>query len=244
MDIDVDSTPASSSKAVIFGLGALCGALAGAVAGYLIAQHKYTQPIGNFGIDESDFVAWPVTDESEPEEDILVVVDGNIVLDQEDSEGKSPGPAVVYNKPVAGIPIDPTPPPTPHDIFAHTGEGWDYELEVRNRQTNMPYVIHKDEFFENEEGRRQNTYTYYEGDNIMVDELETVIYNHAGMMGDLKFGHGSGDPSVVYIRNEALKHEWEILLHKGEYTQEVLGHRPELDVDVVIKHSARRLLED
>lgn len=122
-------------------------------------------------------------------------------------------------------------------IFANNGDdGWDYEAEVTKRTKTEPYILHKDEFFDDEEGYIQLTLTYYEGDDILVDEEEAPIYNHASVVGPLKFGHGSGDPNVFYVRNDKRRCEYEILRHEGLYSREVLGLDIENNVRVRQKH--------
>lgn len=110
-------------------------------------------------------------------------------------------------------------------IFANDADNWNYELEVRYRQAHPdgPYVLHKDEFYENEQDLTQVTLTYYSGDNIMVDEEEKPIYNHEQVTGPMKFGYGSGDPNVFHVRNLKRKAEYEILKDPGLYSVEVLG---------------------
>lgn len=109
------------------------------------------------------------------------------------------------------------------NVFTIDDAEWDYEAELKARSKHEPYIIHRDEFFADEMDFRQTTVTYYEGDDILADENETPIYNHAGLLGDLRFGHGSGDNNVVYIRNEVMNTEWEVLRHTGSYQIEVIG---------------------
>lgn len=109
------------------------------------------------------------------------------------------------------------------NVFKSSDDQWDYEAELAVRNENAPYVIHRDEFVLEEMGYEQTTVTYYAGDDIMTDVNDVPIYNHASMIHPLKFGHGSGDQNVVYIRNESLELEWEVLLHNGRYAVEVLG---------------------
>jgi hypothetical protein len=112
------------------------------------------------------------------------------------------------------------------EAFAPDDEDWSYEEEVKNRDENHPYVLHRDEFFGNEmadEGYSQTTITYYASDNVLTDEGDMPIYNYENITGPLLFGHGSQDISIVYIRNDKLMHEWEILLEPGYYQVEVLG---------------------
>lgn len=102
---------------------------------------------------------------------------------------------------------------------------WVYDDEIALREQNPgdPYVIHHDEFMNNEKDYSQETLTYYKGDDIVADQEDKPIYNYAGLMGSLKFGHGSGDPNVVYIRNDSIHMEWEVLLHESSFEVEVMG---------------------
>lgn len=123
--------------------------------------------------------------------------------------------------------IKPT-PPTEADvvrqsIFAKNDSDWDYQAELKSRDSTAPYVIHKDEFWSNEMGFHQSTLTYYDGDDILADEEDTPVYNHDGVVGPLKFGHGSGDEKVVYIRNEARRAEYEVIKDQGLFSEQVLG---------------------
>jgi len=125
----------------------------------------------------------------------------------------------------------------PHivNVFGTSDSQWVYEDELSVRTAEAPYVIHADEYFADEAGCDQNTVTYYAGDDILSDEFDVPMYNHVGAMGELKFGHGSKDSRVVYIRNEALAMEWEVLLHTGRFDVEVAG------TDVEDAYAAREL---
>lgn len=137
------------------------------------------------------------------------------------------------------------PEPAVVNIFAIDDPDWDYEAELNTRSNEAPYILHKDEFFNDEMGFRQTTVTYYAGDDIMADEQDTPVYNHGQLMGPLKWGHGSGDPGIVYVRNEKSRQEWEIVLHTGRYEVEVLGNEysKELAEDE-LRHSTNRRFRD
>lgn len=125
------------------------------------------------------------------------------------------------------------------NVFAGTDDDWDYEEELAKRSPDIPYVIHKDEFYAEETEFTQTTLTYYEGDNIMVDEDDTPIYNHETIVGTMQFGHGSGDPKVFYVRNEKNRAEYEIIHDPGLYSVEILGLEIEQnDRAKDLKHSA------
>jgi uncharacterized protein YneF (UPF0154 family) len=100
------------------------------------------------------------------------------------------------------------------------------ETDIRNRTEEAPYPLSKDEFFNNESNYIQSTLTYYAGDAVLMDAREDVIEdvdNTIGVDNLSKFGYGSGDPNVVYVRNDALDLEFEILRHGGKYSKDVAG---------------------
>ena len=129
-------------------------------------------------------------------------------------------------------------------ILAETEpDGWNYSREVRLRTDTAPYVLHADEFFSNEEDFVQSTFMYYAGDDVMVDEDDSLVPNYKNVVGELKFGYGSGgDPNVFYARNPVRKAEYEVLNNDTSYTEEVLGIHEEVEErsDPEIRHSVRK----
>ena len=123
------------------------------------------------------------------------------------------------------------------NVFKNDNSSWDWELELNNRRSDAPYIINQDEFCNDEMNFSQDTVTYYEGDDILADSLDTPIYNHTALVGELRFGHGTTDPNVVYIRNEALEMEWEVLRHTGSFAAEVLGLAYEKELEEDIRHA-------
>jgi hypothetical protein len=122
-------------------------------------------------------------------------------------------------------------PPITHTIFAASVDHWDYEEEMANRTEDKPYVIHRDEFYGEEKGYTQMTLTYYEGDNIMVDEEDVPVYNFEESVGPMRFGHGTDDPNVFHVRNDYREAEFEIIRDRGHYSAEVLGLEIENQID-------------
>ena len=113
-------------------------------------------------------------------------------------------------------------------------ERWNYQYELAHRQKDVPYIIHHDEFTENLPEHDQTTYTYYEVDNVMADSRDTTIENMDASigLGNLgRWGHGSPDPNTVYVRNEVLQLDVEIVRDPGSYSETVQG---------TIRHSADR----
>jgi hypothetical protein len=131
--------------------------------------------------------------------------------------------------------------PVTHSVFADTDDDWDMDKEVRSRTPDRPYVVHRDEFFEEGNDYAQRQLTYYNGDNVLVDEENNPIDNHERVVGEMKFGHGSHDPNVVYIRNEKLNAEYEVFLQPGLYSIEIQGLHRELDQEDIQHSGVRRM---
>ena len=116
---------------------------------------------------------------------------------------------------------------------------WDYEEELKSRSSSAPYILHQEEFYADELNYSQSTLTYYEGDDIMTDEDEKPVYNYSNVTGPLRFGHGSGDPNIVYIRNDKNRAVYEVIQLEGAlYSVEILGLEIENNERVAdLKHS-------
>lgn len=126
-----------------------------------------------------------------------------------------------------------------------TLEPWDQEKENKERARfqGRPYQISVEEFQENESGFPQQTVTYFEGDEVLTDPHDVPVYNHTNVVGEFRFGYGSGDPNVAYVRNVRGKVEYEILRDSGHYSVEVLGQTIESEhAEADLKHSGNHRL--
>ena len=135
-----------------------------------------------------------------------------------------------------GTPQDDPEPPTPativevevNNVFdTKVTDTWDQEAEEELRKANpgKPYIISEGEYAESE-GFAQSTLTYYAGDETLADERDQHIPNidqTVGLENLRRFGHGTGDARTVFIRNERLRLDFEVLLSDGKYAHEVLG---------------------
>lgn len=110
-------------------------------------------------------------------------------------------------------------PEVRHDDF-------DYDEELARRNGDTPYVIHHDEFMEGEKDYEQQQLTYFKGDDILIDNRDEVVQDTEATVGDsnlLRFGHGSKDRNIVYVRNDRIELDFEIVQDEGSYTEKVLG---------------------
>lgn len=109
---------------------------------------------------------------------------------------------------------------------SRSDDDFDLDAEINNRTPDRPYVISSEEFLENESEFAQTTITYYIGDGTLADEKDQeipLIDPTVGSTNLERFGHGSGDSRVVYVRNERLTTDFEVVLHDGKFAHEVLG---------------------
>jgi len=118
---------------------------------------------------------------------------------------------------------------THHNIFVDgkpiDKDEWDQDVENSKRNERFPFVISVEEFNENEPDHEQMQVTYYAGDDVLADDSDGVISaidSNVGQMNLNQFGHGSGDPKIVYIRNNRRQVDYEVALHEGKYAKVVL----------------------
>lgn len=105
-------------------------------------------------------------------------------------------------------------------------DGFDYQAELARRSGDKPFIITHDEYFESGNDYEQVTLTYFEGDDVLSDERDQPVDDTDGTVGDdnlTRFGHGSKDNNIVYVRNTSLEIDFEIVRSTGRYAKEVLG---------------------
>lgn len=106
---------------------------------------------------------------------------------------------------------------------AEDGIEWDWEKELTERVSTRPYILHQEEFYNQELGFTQYPLTYYAMDQILVDDDNVPLYNISSVVGEMTFGHGSGQEDVVYIRNHERKAEYEITRLDDSFARVVHG---------------------
>ena len=90
------------------------------------------------------------------------------------------------------------------------------------RESGDIFVITKEEFFEDSElGHSQITLIYYEGDKSLADDNDqhvSDVKNTVSRQNLARFGVGSGEDHVVYIRNLRLSADYEVIRQEGNFT--------------------------
>lgn len=96
----------------------------------------------------------------------------------------------------------------------------DYEKELDEEMMHVgPYLIAPEEFATRDDYEIL-TLTYYK-DDVLTDEFDEPIYDIDGTVGEESlnhFGDYEDDPDAVYVRNEELMTDYEILLDEREYS--------------------------
>jgi hypothetical protein len=112
--------------------------------------------------------------------------------------------------------------PTPEDI---ENEALAREIKLA-KEHGHPHLLDREEYLRNESGFTQTTLTYFEEDDILVDQDDIVIPEIDDMigLGQLsRFGVLSGDNNIIYVRNIRQEIEFEVVRNKGNYAKDVLG---------------------
>lgn len=119
------------------------------------------------------------------------------------------------------------------------------EALLADRNPEEPYIITKQEFLDNDPDYEQRSFTWYEGDSTLVDDKEEFnpVQDLNLVVGEdnlLRFGYGSSDEHVLYVRNESVSPPFDLYITRsqGKYTQEVIGF--DNDPGPHLKHSQRR----
>jgi hypothetical protein len=259
-----DPEPVGGANVGLIVGGVLVGVAAGGAAGYIFAKRQLETKYSQIAADEiaemrEHFYAKEVAREQEAGKgDLEDIVKSRGYATPPDEEEEATAPPMAVTPPEAVVeraeevrdeeaetPPAPEEDPAPEtrNIFRDAPpqvepDEWDWHKERAQRSPLRPYIIHRDEREDNE-AYDGVTYTYYEADDVVCNERDEVIgpEDRETIFGESvleKFGHGSGDAAVVYVRNDKLEMDIEIVHSPNSYAEEVHGFEPE------IKHSDRR----
>lgn len=215
-----------------FVIGSVVGLATGAAVGYFLTKGKLQTKYDQIAQDEINemrtfYAQKEVAREQKPDLDKVVEELGYIpptekekpnqphvtLVSQEGGEGEKVEEVTEVSKNVFETVVEDAP------------SDWDYETEKRMRG-DAPFIIHADEYTENEHSFDQVTYTFYEEDDVLADVRDHIVEdvdNVIGLENLQKFGHGSNDPSIVYIRNVKLELDCEVTRNPGSFGEQVHG---------------------
>lgn len=98
------------------------------------------------------------------------------------------------------------------------------EQYSNDKNLSKPYIIHPDEFGMCE----YETYSLHcYADRVVTDLDDEIIENVEILIGDKSLDHfGEYEPDAVYVRNDKLKRDYEILLKGQRYYTDVAHKKP------------------
>lgn len=244
--------------------GIAVGAVAGGAAGFIFAKRQLETKYNQIAEEEiaemrEHYRQKAVALESEAGKGDLedIVRKKGYVPDETEEEEVSSTPPMAVTPPAAVVqaadeaaeeeaeippPPEEDPEPVVQNVFRDTvpppADNWDWHKERAQRSPLRPYVIHIDER-EEQDAYDDVHYTYYEMDDVVCNERDDVLSpeDRENIIGESNlelFGHGSGDATVVYVRNDQLEMDIAVDKSPNSFAQEVHGFEPE------IKHANRR----
>lgn len=92
-----------------------------------------------------------------------------------------------------------------------------------------PYVIAAEQYHEERDYYDKETLYYYDEDEVLTDDQEEIITDEKAIVGEdslLCFGDRSEDADIVFVRNERLTTDYEVIRLSESYQEKVLGMAP------------------
>ena len=93
------------------------------------------------------------------------------------------------------------------------------------RKVEEPYVMSHEQFEEEMREFDKITLYYYEADDVLADEDDSIIEDAANVIGPTSidtFGdEDNEDPDIIYVRNERLGIDYEIIRIKKSYSETI-----------------------
>lgn len=132
------------------------------------------------------------------------------------------------------------------NIFTEAAKAdWDQDQEQSKRDAHPdePFILHHDEWVENEPDYQQVSLTYYAEDDVLCDEKEQPIPSIDETVGEdnlTRFGHGSQDNRMLYVQNDRIQMMFEIIKNEGSYAETVAGYIKHEDRPRIMKMRGER----
>lgn len=114
-------------------------------------------------------------------------------------------------------------------VEREANDDWDQDQENAYRDSlpsGDPFILSQEEYMDNEFDYQQPTLTYFAEDDVLVDDKDKPIDEIDSTVGEgnlTRFGHGSKDNRILYIRNNKLSMDFEVVKNEGSYARDVLG---------------------
>lgn len=97
---------------------------------------------------------------------------------------------------------------------------------VSKRSEDKPYIISADEYMMEKEEYDKLTLAYFQGDDVLCDDQDTPLDEAKDVVGSealSNFGLYSKDENIVYVRNDRLMSDFEIMKDERKFSVVILG---------------------
>lgn len=94
------------------------------------------------------------------------------------------------------------------------------------RDPNKPYLIGIEDYSDPPSGYDSLTVNYYPENNILVDERDLAIDLVEETVGEFnltQFGQQGNEDHIIYVRNERVQADFEIVRHEGSFMESAFG---------------------
>lgn len=104
-----------------------------------------------------------------------------------------------------------------------------YKYNTDRPSKTHPYVISLEQYNEENEFEKIDLY-YYDEDDTLAGDDDVILQKDVIGDGPLgSFGLHSEDPNIVYVRNERLGIDYQVILVNNSYEEMVAGYSPDTD---------------
>ena len=205
--------------------GALVGLVVGATGGYILAKKQLDKKY-NEAVEHEIAVTKAYLNERHKSTLDKRVPQKPVGVDDRVHEGPSDDTLKRVLEGLRYAPKTvPVGPPKTMNVFEQQDLANDVEVEEQRDKT-KPYIISVGEWGDNDDHYERVVYTYYNEDDTLADEGDEIVDRVDYLVGDdnlTKFGHLSGDDDTVFVRNEKLRMDFEIVRANGSYKALVHG---------------------
>jgi len=207
----------------------LLGAAAGSGITYVLIKDTYEQMAIEEVDEMKEYYKEKMEEKDEKDKGVTANIKTNIpekpdldVLAKEQAKSERIAYNNKYVSPEDEEVEDEAPNDDPPDEYYYD----DQEKYDKQRKFRKPYII-TGEAYDNENLHYDKlSFGYYVEDDVLVDDNEDIVTGISETVGDealVSFGDDSDDPDIVYVRNEGVSADIEIIRIEESYKESVLG---------------------
>lgn len=102
----------------------------------------------------------------------------------------------------------------------------DEEEEALRKMQDGPYIINVGEYYNQNLHYDKSVFTYYTLDDTLLDENDEIVDDREALIGHAaidRFHDDNDEPDIVYVRNDKISTDYEIMRVEKEYNKVFMG---------------------